>query len=249
MFARSLLMLGLFAATTFAANKVERPAPGKAGDFNPVKLTVDGLAREYRLVVPKTVDLEKPAPLLVAFHGMLIDSKDLMPLYTKLSDAARKHQYLIAYPNAIGGSWGLSPANVQRDLNFFDALVKDIGTDYKLDPDRLYVCGMSNGGYFAHLTAKERSTTIAAAASHSGPLGLQTLLGVNAKRKFPVMIIHGDQDRILKVEFARENRDKYRREGHEVLYIELKGEGHMWGKNVNAQLFKFFDEHPRETKK
>ena len=57
--------------------------------------------------------------------------------------------------------------------------------------------GMSNGGYFAHLVGKERSKTISAVASHSGPLGLQTLAGINAERRFPVLIIHGDSDTVI----------------------------------------------------
>jgi predicted esterase len=109
---------------------------------------------------------------------------------------------------------------------------------------------MSNGGYFAHLVGKERSKTVAAVASHSGPLGLQTLAGINAERKFPVLIIHGDQDRILSVDFARENRDKYRKEGHEVKYVELPGVGHVWGTkaDVNETIWEFFADHPRGKK-
>ncbi len=102
---------------------------------------------------------------------------------------------------------------MNNDLAFFDALLTKLTSAYKIDQDRVYVLGMSNGGYFAHLVGKERSKRIAAVASHSGPLGLQTLLGVHAQRKFPVLIIHGDQDKIFPVDFARENRDKYRREG------------------------------------
>lgn len=91
---------------------------------------------------------------------------------------------------------------------------------------------------------------VAAVASHSGPLGLQTLLGVNADRKFPVLIIHGDQDKLLPVEWARENRDKYKREGHEVKYVEVPGLGHMWATNadINETIWNFFEDHPRETK-
>ena len=37
---------------------------------------------------PKSVDLDKPAPLVIAFHGLLIDSKDVMPKYTKLDELA-----------------------------------------------------------------------------------------------------------------------------------------------------------------
>jgi hypothetical protein len=36
-----------------------------------------------------------------------------------------------------------------------------------------------------------------AAASNTGPLGLQTLGGINAARKFPVLIVHGTADGIF----------------------------------------------------
>lgn len=222
----------------------------KHGEFGSETVKVGAVTREYRLVVPKTVDLAKPAPLVIAFHGMLIDSKDVMPKYTKLNATAEKDKFIIAYPEAIGKSWGLAPDKVQSDLAFFDAILAKLNADYRIDPERVYVLGMSNGGYFAHLVGKERSKTVAAVASHSGPLGLQTLLGVRAERKFPVLIIHGDQDRIMPVDWARENRDKYMKEGHEVKYVELPGAGHVWGTgaDINATIWQFFDAHPRTKK-
>jgi len=81
-------------------------------------------------------------------------------------------------------------------------------------------------------------------------LGLQTLLGVNAKRKFPALILHDALDRIFPVVIARENRDKYKREGHEVKYVELKNVGHMWGTkaDINETIWKFFEDHALEKK-
>jgi polyhydroxybutyrate depolymerase len=200
--------------------------------------------------VPKTVNLARPAPLVVAFHGMLIDSKDVMPQYTRLSETAEKHGFIIAYPNAIGKSWGIAPEKVKNDLAFFDALLRRLSATYKIARDRVYVVGMSNGGYFAHLVGRERSKIVAAVASHSGPLGLQTLFGVNAERKFPVLIIHGDRDSLFPVGIARENRDKYKREGHEVKYVELKNVGHMWGTkaDINETIWEFFADRPLEKK-
>ncbi len=227
------------------------PAKPMHGVFANETIQVGDAMREYRLIVPKSVDLAKPAPLVIAFHGMLIDSKDLMPKYTKLDETAEKHKFIVVFPNAVGRSWGLAPDKVKNDLAFFDALVAHLTTRYKIDPNRVYVLGMSNGGYFAHLVGKERSKTVAAVASHSGPLGLQTLAGVRADRKFPVLIIHGDNDRILPVEWARENRDKYEREGHTVKYIELAGQGHMWATkdDINETIWSFFDEHPLKAGK
>jgi len=222
----------------------------KQGTFADESIQVGMQKRQYRLIVPKSVDLAKPAPLLIAFHGMFIDSKDVMPKYTKLDDLAAAKRFLLVYPEAVGKSWGLVPDKVNADLAFFDALVARLQKQHAIDPDRIYTTGMSNGGYFSHLVGAERSKVVAAVASHSGPLGLQTLLGVKADRKFPVFIVHGDQDKLLPVEFARENRDKYRKEGHEVKYVEVPGLGHAWAskEKINEQMWEFFENHPKKAR-
>ena len=219
---------------------------GRHGEFANEAVAVDGGIRRYRLVVPRTVNLAKPAPLVVAFHGMLMDDKDWMPGYTRLSETAERHGFVLAYPNAAGGAWGLWPRKIVDDIAFFDALLARLSTNYRIDADRVYVLGMSNGGYFAHLLAKERSHTIAAVAAHSGLLGLQTLGGVQAERKFPVLIVHGTHDWIFSYWFARENAEKYRREGHEVKYVEIAGLGHAWAAGINEQIWEFFASHPRK---
>ena len=63
---------------------------GTVGTFSNRHIEVNQTSRVYRLFVPDTVDLEQPIPLVFAFHGFLIDSKDLMPIYTGLSDLARR---------------------------------------------------------------------------------------------------------------------------------------------------------------
>ena len=233
-------------AAPAVAKKAAAEKEGSAGVFADEKVEVGKQTREFRLVVPKSVDLKNPAPLVVALHGMLIDSKDVMPRYTRLDDLAAEKKFILAYPEAIGRSWGIDPKKVKADISFFDALVADLSNRYQVDKTRIYVAGMSNGGYFAHLIGKERSTTVAAVCSHSGPLGLQTVLGVGAERKFPVMIVHGDKDRIFPVTWARENRDKYQREKHEVKYVEVSGLNHFWATEakINEQIWEFFEANP-----
>lgn len=225
----------------------EKIPEAKHGTFAEESLNAGGQKRVYRLVVPKSVDLAKPAPLLVALHGMGIDSKDLMPRYTKLDELAADKKFILVYPEAVGRSWGLLPDKVKADLAFFDALLAKLQKQHHIDPDRIYTAGMSNGGYFSHLVGAERSKVVAAVASHSGPLGLQTLGGIKAERKFPVFIVHGDQDKLLSVDWARENRDKYKKEGHEVKYVEVAGLGHMWAtkEKINEQMWDFFEKHPK----
>jgi polyhydroxybutyrate depolymerase len=231
-----------------AAVSASLAADPKHGIFRAESIEIGSATRQYRLIVPVSVDLAKPAPLVVAFHGMLIDSKDVMPHYTNLGEAAEKHKFLIAFPNAVGGSWGMDPKKVSADLALFDALVSKVSADYKVDSKRIYVLGMSNGGYFAQVVGKERSSSVAAVAAHSGPLGLQTLLGIRAERKFPVIIVHGKDDRLFSPNLFRENEDKYKREGHEVERVEIDDLGHFWGvrAGINDTICEFFDEHPLE---
>ncbi len=240
-----ILVFALTAATALRAAAAE-PDIARHGEFPSESLVAAGAARVYRLVVPASIDLNKPAPLVIAFHAMLADNKDLMPSYTRLNDTASKYGFIIAYPNAIGSNWGIQPKKVQADLAFFDALLAKLESDYQIDTNRVFVLGMSNGGYFAQVVGRERSKLIAAVASHSGPIDLRNTKGINAERKFPLLIIHGDRDQIFNVQMARDNRDQYRREGHEVKYVELPGQGHLWGRkfDVNETIWQFFADHP-----
>jgi dipeptidyl aminopeptidase/acylaminoacyl peptidase len=70
---------------------------------------------------------------------------------------------------------------------------------------------------------------------------------VSAERKFPVLIVHGTLDQIFPIAFARENADKYRREGHEVKYVEVAGLTHAWASdaNINEQIWAFFESRRR----
>jgi poly(3-hydroxybutyrate) depolymerase len=82
------LLLMLFAPASAREVKPTLAKTGTHGTFVDEKLTVNKLERVCRLVVPKSVDLKKPSPLVVAFHGMGIDSSKVMPLYTKLDNLA-----------------------------------------------------------------------------------------------------------------------------------------------------------------
>jgi hypothetical protein len=120
------------------------PARGPAGTFPRERIDVRGKQREYRLVVPRSVDPKKPAPLLFAFHGLL-DSKDLMPLYSQLDRLAEREKFILAYPNAQNKYWPLVPDWAKDDLAFFDALCDRLTSRYRVDADRVYLAGMSNG--------------------------------------------------------------------------------------------------------
>src|SRR5689334_5166149 len=121
-----LVMVGLLGCGR-GAGLASKPAvaaesPKKRGVFPSETVKIGDVRREYRLYVPQKADASKPIPLVFAFHGYLIDSKDVMPVYTKLDETAEKHGFLLVYPNALDRSWALSPKKMVDDIAFFDAL-------------------------------------------------------------------------------------------------------------------------------
>jgi polyhydroxybutyrate depolymerase len=218
---------------------------GKVGVFPDEKIQVNDKERVYRLIVPKSVDPNKAAPLVFAFHGLL-DGKDLMPRYSRLGDLAEKQSFILVFPNGQHASWPLVLDWARDDLAFFDALLEHITKEYTVDPDRVYLTGMSNGAYFSHVVASQRADKIAAVAAHSGGLGL--LQKIDVKHKYPVMLIHGDADSIVSVNESRKARDAYEKWGHEVEYVEIPKHNHFWAakEGINDKIWKFFAEHPRK---
>jgi polyhydroxybutyrate depolymerase len=253
------LLFVLLAVPSLGCGRADRPqalvaAPaaepadgrvGPVGTFPDEEITVKGKARQYRLVVPPAVSAGKPVPLLFAFHGAL-DSKDFMPVYSHLDDLAKKHGFILVYPNAQYRYWLLVPDLARDDLAFFDALYERLSASYRIDRDRVFLTGMSNGAYFCHLVASQRSEVVAAIAAHSGGLGaLQKKPDV--KRKYAVLVIHGADDSIVKVEESRKVRDAYKRWGYEVEYVEVPNLNHFWAHKVgvNDKIWEFLMAHPR----
>jgi polyhydroxybutyrate depolymerase len=248
-FLLSLICLLVGTADSEGADPKPRPSQGKGGPvgtFPDETMEINGIRREYRLVVPKSVDGSKPVPVLFAFHGFLIDSKDLMPVYSQLDRLAEQEGFVLVYPNAVDKAWRILPVLARDDFEFFDKLLARINSQYNIDRNRVYLTGMSNGAYFAHLLASQRSDVVAAIAAHSGGLGVLARRQPQVKHKYGVLIIHGDEDSIVKVDEGRKAHEAYKSWGFPVEYIEVPNQNHLWAHkaNVNARIWKFLVAHP-----
>ncbi|HYG76154.1 MAG TPA: PHB depolymerase family esterase [Planctomycetota bacterium] len=246
----TIIALGVLAFATAASEVPARPsggAGGTAGTFPNEEMAVGEQKRLYRLIVPETIDSKKAAPLVFAFHGLL-DSKDLMPIYSQLDKLAAEKNFILVYPNGLNRHWPLIPQLATRDVHFFDALLEHLSKNYNIDLNRVYLTGMSNGAYFSNLLASMRSEKIAAIAPHSGGLGALALGPINVKHKYAVFLVHGSADAIVKVDESRKALAAYRAAGHAVEFLEVPRLNHLWAHevDVNHKLWSFFEAHPMQ---
>lgn len=114
--------------------------------------------------------------LLVTLHGCA-QTNDAF-LTAQLEDAAEAYGMVLALPNVQSpsgfGCWHYWAAQKARDAGDYEklialaeALVADI--DYRIDPNQVYIAGLSSGATFAHTTACLAPDVFAGVAVGSGP--------------------------------------------------------------------------------
>jgi polyhydroxybutyrate depolymerase len=191
-----------------------RPAAQRSADPADATRTlqVGGRARSYILHVPARLPAG-PRPLVLAFHGGAGNARSMVRL-TGLDEKADREGFVVAYPNGTGRlapilTWnagaccGYAVAQHVDDTAFVRAVLDDIDSVVRVDPDRIYATGISNGGQMAYRLAAEMSDRIAAIAPVAG--SLEVPIGHPA-RPVSVMHFHGTDDDHLPFDGGRGQR-------------------------------------------
>ena len=132
----------------------------------------------YKLYVPTSYDAGSKAavPLLVMLHGCT-QSPDDFAAGTRMNALADIHGFLVAYPaqsaNANGSKcWNwFRPQDQARGSGepaLIAGMTAQIGADYRVDPTRIYVAGLSAGAAMAVVLGRTYPEIFAAVGAHSG---------------------------------------------------------------------------------
>lgn len=122
----------------------------------------DGLEHEW-LEIPPEDTVKSPIPLMIVSHGMG-DSPAGAAMMTEMHRIGQREGFLAVYPRASDGMrWNLDGSeNQPDDVAFYDALICRLKRERKIDGERIYTCGFSNGAGMAMLYALSRPETVAA---------------------------------------------------------------------------------------
>lgn len=165
--------------------------------------TFDGLARSYTLYVPNTYDPAVPTPLAMILHGRTTNASN-QAYADDMRRIAEREGFILVYPNGIENEWdygdgvGVYGELPQNDEVFLDTLLDDLALDLNIDPQRVYVAGLSNGGLMTQRLACTRNDRYAAFASvaATAPFGL-TALCRDTGAPVPLLFVQGDADPIM----------------------------------------------------
>ena len=164
------------------------------------------LDREFYIYVPNDIDTSNSqVPLLFSLHGYT--SRAIWNLgYTEFQSIANTEKFIVIYPQGtILASTGETHWNVggwtvgstTDDIDYLSSLIDWAYSEYKIDRNRVYSTGMSNGGFMSYHLACNLSYKIAAVASVTGSMTPQTYNGCSPSHPTAILQIHGTADGVV----------------------------------------------------
>ena len=187
-------------------SKDEQLAPNVPKGKMTKELIVNGTTREYIIYVPDDYTGNFLLSLCY-FHFMgLTSNMEFNFSHTNFDQLAERENFIVVHPNGIDNRWTLSASN-NPDIDFVEALLDQLEIDYKIEPNRIYSTGMSNGGNFSFTLACGLNNKIAAIASVTG-LMLKIAIGdCIPTRPLAILHIHGTEDPIANYAFVQGGLD------------------------------------------
>ena len=181
-----LIVCCLMACAAFAEETPPRkPQPLGPGD-HVHQMTVDDHDRTCLIHVPGKYDPKTPTPLVLALHGAAMDGA-MMVWFSGLNKKSDQAGFIVAYPSGMGvgpfrtwnagGFTGQMAEGRADDVKFIGHLLDDLSGVLTVDTQRVYACGMSNGGMMCYRLASELSDRIAAIAPVAGTVAIEESQG------------------------------------------------------------------------
>lgn len=191
----------------------------------------------FSLYVPESYTPDRAWPLVVALHGGSGHGRGF--LWNWLRDA-RSFGAILAAPtsagNSLGSTWALMGDD--NDTPNLARIVAQVREKWNIDPQRLLLTGMSDGGTFCYVSALDSQspfTHIAPVSATFHPM-LVSMADADRLRGLPIFLVHGALDWMFPVEVARQAQKALTAAGANVTYTEIDDLSHTYPREINAKM-------------
>jgi polyhydroxybutyrate depolymerase len=173
-----------------------------------VELSIEhgGYKREFILHIPEHHDQLSNIPLLIALHGGAGTARGMIGLTKgRFNELADEHGFLVVYPQGLEKSWNdgrqdpISYAHKNNidDIGFFRKLILKIAEEYKADPARVCVTGISNGGFMSVRVSRDLADQVKAVVPVCAAIPLDTKDAHLSALPVNMLLINGTDDPLV----------------------------------------------------
>lgn len=193
----------MFLASLFLFLLWSVSAPVHAESVQDLRLTANGETRRYVVVTPDGIS--GPAPVVIALHGAA-QTPESFRAYFGLDAAAARHGFVAVYPEGEGRTWNDGRPAAMRlkmmlrpgdDVAFLVALARRLAADGIADPNRIYLTGISNGGFMVQRMACEHTELFAAYSAIMSTAPANYKEECRPSKPIPIQFIHGTADSVI----------------------------------------------------
>jgi pimeloyl-ACP methyl ester carboxylesterase len=175
---------------------------------------VRGQDAEYALYVPPSYSPEQSYPLILCLHGAGFTGEAYLERWVpRLED-----RYILACPTVSMGGWW---TRYGEDLVL--ETMRTVQLQYHVDPDRIFLTGMSNGGIGAWIIGMHHADRFAGIAPMASGIDDVLYPFLENLVHTPVYVIHGAEDEVMPVQLSRDLVKEMQRRGIPHYYRE-----HQW---------------------
>ncbi len=104
-------------------------------------IQVAGVQRNFILHMPGSAISN--APLVFLLHGLGETGAGIQST-SQMDKIADRENFIVVYPNAINKTWDY--ASTKNDFKFLLAIIDTLDSKYRIDKNRIYIAGFSQGG-------------------------------------------------------------------------------------------------------
>ncbi len=215
--------------------------PQPTGTISGERIDVQGRAHHLALSIPPTYQPAKDYGLVVCLHGAGFTGE----AYLERWQVRLGNDYVLACPTVPSGAWFTRGAE-----ELVLATIHSVQRRFHIDPDRIFLTGMSNGGIGAWVIGMHDAPLFAGLAPMASGLDNVLMPFLANLRSTPVYIIHGAKDEVMPVELSRSITKELTRLGYPFVYREHDREhpmagGHYFPKEELPDLITWFNAQRR----
>jgi predicted esterase len=212
------------------------------GNLPDEQIVVRGQTYPLSLFIPPTYQASKAHALVVCLHGFGFTGEE----YLERWRARLGEDYLLACPTYPSGTWF-----TRRAEELVLETIRQARHRYHIDPDRVFLTGMSNGGIGAWLIGMHHAPLFAGLAPMASGLDNVLMPFLANLRHTPVYIIHGAKDQVMPVDLSRSISRELEVLGYPYVYREHQREhpmagGHYFPREELPDLVAWFNHQRRE---
>ncbi len=162
-----------------------------------------GYERKYTVHLPQGFTGTSSIPAVIMLHGGGGTMQNAQG-FTEFNRFSNDKGFVAVYPQGYaevqnGYAWadGRGTAADQAgidDIGFIEKLLDVLENDYAADPESLYVCGFSNGGFMTQTLACRANERFAAMASLGSTMDTVLFPDCNPGRAIPMLLLLGTKD-------------------------------------------------------